>query len=149
MTRLLKTTGPALAAFAALAFLAGPAHAQYRSYYYSSSPLTNAPTFNGFAASAPTPEVIYGSGMASPVRYGTPRSVFYSPGYATTYYRYANETYVPPGFADETLYDAVTFSDRPTTTYVPGYYTPFYRPAYGAPPTRRPPNITYVPTYYP
>jgi hypothetical protein len=121
MTRIL---GPALLALALGALSSLPAQAQVRAYYYGRPPamLPTIPEPTG-----ERPAIVYGSGMGSPVNFGTGGDVYYSPGYALpTHYRYGDETYTPPGFYEPLTYRAIPFTAKPAYTYTPGYYTYSY-----------------------
>jgi hypothetical protein len=128
---------------AGLAFGPSLARAQSPSYYYGPPPAA----YPSFAA---RPAVVYGSGMAAPVTFGTPGSVFYSPGYATTYYRYRDATYTPPGVFEPSAYTSPLFGTKPTISYTPGYYsyTPIYTPAYATPAIDVRPSYTSPSRYY-
>lgn len=100
------------------------AQAQSPSYHYGRPPST----FTS-PAPGPAPSVVYGSGMGRPVEFGTPRSTFYSPGFASSRYRYLDAVYTPPGAFETPTYDAPTFATRPSFTYIPGYLSYTYTPA--------------------
>ncbi len=130
MTHLLR---PALLTVVVLGAAAVPAPAQYRSYFYGPPPATLTQAEPSGARA-----VVYGAGQGSPVDFGTSGSQFYSPGYATSYYRTPSATYTPPGYFDPE-YVTPTLSTRPTYTYTPGYYSYTYTPAA----TTTPPRPSY------
>lgn len=114
-----------------------PVQAQVRSYYYGQPPSTRP------LAGENSRDVVYGSGQGSPVSFGTPGTVYYAPGYATSYYQVPAATFSPPGFFDPRTFATPTYAVPAALTYTPGYYSYSYttppstsdsvRPLYSAP----------------
>jgi hypothetical protein len=130
MNRILGPSAVAAALLVGLAF-AGPARAQYRSYYYSTSATTYTPPPFATDPASPTPVVVYASGAGTPVNFGTGRALYYEPGYPTSYNN-GRYTLTPPP-TETSDYYSPAFGNRPSYTYTPGYYSYYYTPAYHTP----------------
>ncbi len=112
-------------------FIAAPASAQYRSYYYSTSSPTYTPPPFAVEPAGPSPVVDYASGAGAPVNFGTGPALYYQPGYPTSLNRGRLVLTPPP--TETSNYYAPTLRNRPSYTYTPGSYSYYYTPSYHTP----------------